>query len=96
MLYNLVPQSFKPLLERAGLSRTLRFHGKSHTATTLFLSQGVNPKVVQEMLVHFTVTITLNIYSQDLPDRQEKAVSVLQDALSDRRLLSPLLSRGPN
>ena len=67
-----------------------------HAAATLLLSQGMNPKVVQEMLAHFNVTITLDTYSHVLPDRQEKAVSVLEDALSYRRLLSPLLSRVPN
>lgn len=80
--YNLVPRSFKPLLERAGLSRSVRFHDLRHTAATLLLSKGVNPKVVQEMLGHSTVTITLDTYSHVLPDMQERAVSAMEDALS--------------
>lgn len=80
--YNLIPRSFKPLLERASLSRSLRFHDLRHTAATFLLLKGVNPKVVQEILGHSNVTITLDTYSHVLPDMQEKAVSAMEDALS--------------
>jgi integrase len=80
--YNLVPRSFKPLLERAGLSRTVRFHDLRHTAASLLFSKGVHPKVVQEMLGHSTITITLDTYSHVLPDMQDRAVNAMEDALS--------------
>ena len=80
--YNLVPRSFKPLLERAGLPHTVRFHDLRHTAASLLFSKGVHPKVVQEMLGHSTITITLDTYSHVLPGMQERAVSAMEDALS--------------
>jgi integrase len=49
-----------PLLTKAGLP-LMRFHDLRHTAATLLLGQGVNPKVVSELLGHSQVAITLEI-----------------------------------
>ncbi len=38
---------FKSMLERAGLSKSFRFHDLRHTCATLLLRQGVNPKFVR-------------------------------------------------
>ena len=43
---NLLWRSFRPLRERAGLPKKLRFHDLRHSAATLLLLQGVNVKVV--------------------------------------------------
>ena len=42
--HNLVNRSFKPLLERAGLT-DIRFHDLRNTCATLMLAVGTNPKV---------------------------------------------------
>jgi integrase len=78
---NLTYRSFRPLLERAGLSR-IRVHDLRHTAATLLLGKGVHPKIVQEMLGHATITQTMDTYSHVLPDMQDGAVAAMQDALS--------------
>ena len=67
---NLVARSFKPLLKRAGLP-DIRFHDLRHTCATLLLSEGVLVKVVQEILGHSSVSVTMDVYSHDLPDMQE-------------------------
>jgi integrase len=46
---NLLHYHFYPLLKRAELPR-IRFHDLRHTAATLLLGRGVNPKIVSEML----------------------------------------------
>lgn len=43
---NLTAHSFNPLLERAGLSRSVRLHDLGRTCATLLLGQGVHLKVV--------------------------------------------------
>jgi integrase len=68
---------FRRILTRAGLPR-LRFHDLRHTAATLLLRRGINPKVVAEMLGHASVRITLDIYSHVTPDMQETAAMVME------------------
>lgn len=70
--FHLTERHLKPLLERAGLP-AIRFHDLRHTAATLLLLEGVNPKVVSEMLGHSSVTITLDRYSHVLPTMQDDA-----------------------
>ena len=67
---------FKKLMERAELPR-IRFHDLRHTFATLMLQNGEHPKVVQEMLGHATISITLDIYSHVLPNMQSAAVERL-------------------
>jgi integrase len=45
------------------------------------LREGVNAKVVSEMLGHASITITLNTYSHVLPDMQDSAVDAMEAAL---------------
>jgi integrase len=79
--HNLVTRSFKPPLVRAGLP-DIRFHDLRHTCATLMLVVGTNPKVVQEMLGHANVSITLDTYSHLLPNMQGEAVGRLDNLLS--------------
>ncbi len=58
---NLHNRSWKALLKRAGLP-DIRFHDLRHTCATLLLTKGVHPKIVQKMLGHSTVSITLDTY----------------------------------
>jgi site-specific recombinase XerD len=72
---------FKGVLKRAGLPKSFRFHDLRHTCATLLLRQGVNPKFVQELLGHADIGLTLNIYSQVLPDMGDAAAGAMDDAL---------------
>src|SRR3990170_601436 len=63
---NLVKRSFKPLLEKAALPK-ICCPDLRHTCATLLLGRGVHPKLVQELLGHATVAMTLDTYSHYLP-----------------------------
>ena len=78
---NLTDRSFKPLLRRAGLPDTTFHAATRHTAASLMLTGGVHPKVVQEMLGHINVTITLDTYSHLLDGMGGTGASALDDAL---------------
>jgi integrase len=78
---NLVIRSFKPLLSRAGLPE-IRFHDLRHTCATLMLCGGIHPKVVQELLGHASVTVTLDTYSHVLPTMQGEAAVKMNSILS--------------
>jgi len=72
---------YKQLLRRAGLPHNIRFHDLRHTCATLLLSQGVNPKVISEILGHSDVAYTLFVYAHVLPSMQQQAADLLDDAL---------------
>jgi integrase len=77
---HLVKRSFKPLLEKAGLPE-IRFHDLRHTCATLLLGRGVHPKLVQELLGHATIAMTLDTYSHYLPSMGDAAAGAMGDAL---------------
>jgi integrase len=68
--------SFHKALERAGLPR-MRIHDLRHTAATHLLTKGVHPKVVQDLLGHSTIAITLDTYSHVMPALAKEASSLL-------------------
>ncbi len=78
---NLRRRSFERIKARSGVRQDLRFHDLRHTCATLLLREGVNPKVVSEMLGHASIAITLNTYSHVLPDMQDSAVEAMEAAL---------------
>lgn len=47
-------------------------HVLRHTFATRGLEQGIPPKVIQELLGHTSITMTLDIYSHVLPDTKAK------------------------
>ena len=78
---NLTQRSFRPLLRRADVPQ-IRFHDLRHTAATLLLTEGVHPKIVQEMLGHSTVKLTLDRYSHVTPNLQVAAADRMEAVLS--------------
>ena len=77
---NVTRRVYERLLRQEGLPR-ITFHALRHTAATLLLSRGVNPKIVSEMLGHASVSITLDLYSHVLPHMQTAASQAMHDAL---------------
>ncbi|MCA1731908.1 MAG: tyrosine-type recombinase/integrase [Actinobacteria bacterium] len=76
--------SARPLSSRsssAGLS-DIRFHDLRHTCATLLLSRGHHPKLVQDLLGHASVALTLDRYSHVLPGMGDQTAAVMEAALS--------------
>jgi integrase len=73
----------KALLKKAELPE-IRFHDLRHSAATLLLSQGVHPKVVQEILGHSTISTTMDVYSHVLPSMQQEAITRLNTTLQKK------------
>jgi integrase len=68
---------FKKTLKQAGLP-DIRFHDLRHTAATIMLEQGQHPKVVQMVLGHATINMTMNIYSHVSLKEKVSAVESLE------------------
>jgi integrase len=61
-----VSKRFRKALKRAGLPHK-RFHDLRHTAASLLLAQGVQPRVVMETLGHSQISVTMNTYTHVMP-----------------------------
>jgi integrase len=59
----------------------MRIHDLRHTCATLLLAQGVHPKVVQEILGHSQISLTLDTYSTVLPTVSRAAAEQMDAAL---------------
>jgi integrase len=81
---NLRQRSFAPLLNRAGLGdQGITFHDLRHTCASLLFQRNVHPKLVQDLLGHASVAITLDTYSHMLPGMGGEAADALGAALGD-------------
>jgi integrase len=79
-VHNVSARVFKPLLREAGLP-DIRLYDLRHSAATLRLANGENPKIVSEMLGHSSVVLTLDTYSHVLPEMQRESANRLESLL---------------
>ncbi len=77
---NVVNRHFKSLLKHAGLP-PIRWHDLRHTCATLLLGRGVHPKLVQHLLGHASITMTLDRYSHWIPSMGRHAAEGMDEAL---------------
>jgi len=72
--------SFHKALDRARLPR-MRIHDLRHTAASHLLTKGVHPKVVQDLLGHSTIAITLDTYSHVMPTLGKEASAYMSSLI---------------
>jgi integrase len=70
----------KALLKKAELP-DIRFHDLRHSSATMLLAIGVHPKIVQEILGHSQISMTMDTYSHVLPTMQQEAMNKLNETL---------------
>jgi integrase len=66
---------------REETDKPVRFHDLRHTAATLLLAQGVDPRTIMETLGHSQISLTLNTYSHVLPALQRRAATEMDAIL---------------
>jgi integrase len=77
---NVINRHFKPLLKQGDLP-LIRWHDLRHTCATLLLGRGVHPKLVQHLLGHASITMTLDRYSHWIPSMGRHAADGMDEAL---------------
>lgn len=73
-------QDWRDLMDEIGVG-PMRQHAARHTAATLMLIQGIDPKVVSAILGHSTTTITRDLYQHVVPEVARDAADRIGDAL---------------
>ncbi len=68
-----VYDALKALLKEAGLP-DMRFHDLRHSAISIWLAMGINPKVIQELAGHSDIRITMNVYGHVFPGMHGQAM----------------------
>ena len=66
------------ILKKAGIGN-VRIHDLRHTCATLLMLSGVHPKVVQEILGHGNINVTLGIYSHTMPSMKRSAADSISE-----------------
>jgi site-specific recombinase XerD len=80
-----VNDNLNRLVAKAGLPK-IRVHDLRHTVATILLQGGAHPKLVQDLLGHSTVTLTLDTYSHVTPAMHLEVTRRLDDAMNASRL----------
>jgi integrase len=79
---NLVPRTlvkhFKKALQQAGIDDTLHFHDLRHTAITNMVASGVNPKTIQAIAGHYSMSFTMDVYATVTPEMYRAAAEELE------------------
>ncbi len=78
-----VTAKFKAIAEAVGLS-PIGVHGLRHSAATLLIASGINPRVVQQRLGHANVSVTLGLYTHVLPAHDQAAADTLAAVVDGR------------
>jgi integrase len=67
-------------VERAGLSG-LEIHELRHTAASLMINRGADPKLIQSQLGHSSISITYDVYGHLFPDRLDELAAELNQLI---------------
>jgi integrase len=73
-------KAYQKLLRGAGIPQR-RFHDLRHSTATLLLIQHVSPKVVEAILGHSSIRLTMDTYSHVVPELQRDAAEKMQAVL---------------
>ena len=74
----------QPAAKKLGI-RNLNWHTFRHTYSTLLHANGEDPKVVQELLRHSSIKVTMDIYTQAVTASKRKAQSRVVELIVPKR-----------
>lgn len=74
---------FIAILMKANIAniKQLHIHSLRHTFATLGLENGIELKVMQELLGHATISMTADMYTHVLPDKKKSAIEKLNESI---------------
>lgn len=91
----LVSSEFKRILRRAGL-REIRFYDLRHSAAIFMLAQGIDLRVIMQILGHSTITLTANTYTRVVNPLMKDAAAAMSRTLFPAGRTGKVLPSGPD
>ncbi len=73
----LMRKHVKPIAHKAGIEKRIGWHTLRHTYSTLLKSTGADLKVMQELMRHASVRLTLDHYTQAITPAKRAAQSAV-------------------
>ncbi len=86
---NLVQKQFEPALLKAGIRR-IRWHDLRHTFASLMIEGGCDPKTLQVIMGHSSITVTMNTYVNLYSTSYERAARGLEAVVSGGPKVVPI------
>jgi len=77
----------QPIAKKLGI-RHISWHTFRHTYSTLLRANGEDPKVVQELLRHSSIKVTMDVYTQAVTDAKRKAQSKVVKMIVRKKAVS--------
>jgi len=77
----------QPVAKKLGIPH-INWHTFRHTYSTLLRANGEDPKVVQELLRHSSIKITMDVYTQAVTDAKRKAQSKVVEMIVPKKAVS--------
>jgi integrase len=74
----------QPVAKRLGIPR-ISWHTFRHTYSTLLRENGEDPNVVQELLRHSSIRVTMDIYTQAVTATKRRAQSKVVELIVPRK-----------
>lgn len=74
-------RTFASILKKAGIEQGFHIHCLRHTFATRGLENGIELKVMQELLGHSSIKMTADLYMHVLPDMKKSSMMKLKDTL---------------
>lgn len=75
-------EKFRRILVEAGLP-PIHFHDLRHSAASILLCMGMDIKIIQELLGHSDISITLRTYSHLLPSMQQEVIETWNEVFKN-------------
>ncbi len=80
-------QFIQPVARKLGIG-DISWHTFRHTYSTLLADNGEDPKVVQELLRHSSIKVTMDIYTQAVTATKRKAQSKVVEMIAPKKAVS--------
>jgi integrase len=80
----------RPAISRAGIAKHVSWHTFRHSYATQLKANGEDIKTVQESLRHSTARMTMETYTQAVPEHIRRA----QERIAEQLFVPPVMATG--